>query len=92
MHKFFIPALELLEARVRKGFSRSQTVLAALIGLAIVGNFMFRAACPSERRFFKSPTSQSVAICAPEDLVRKAVPLGNARNANAAPKQVGLRS
>ena len=31
MHKFFIPALELLESRVRKGFSRSQIVPAALI-------------------------------------------------------------
>jgi hypothetical protein len=92
MHKLFIPALELLESRVRKGFSRSQIVFAALIGVAILANFMFRASCPAERRFFKSRTSQSVAICAPEDLVRRNVPLGNARNANVAAKQLGLRS
>ena len=81
MHKFFIPALELLEARLQKGFSRRQKIVAVLLGIVILINFMFRAACPPERRFFKSPTSRSIAICAPADLVKNAIPLGAARSA-----------
>ncbi len=80
MNKFFIPALELLEARVRKGFSKRQKILAVLLGLVILVNFMFRAGCPPERRFFKSGTSRTIAICAPADVVKNAVPLGGARS------------
>ena len=81
MNTFVIPALDLLYARMLKGLTRRQTVLAALLGLALLVNFMFRAACPPERRFFRSPTSQTIAICASPDMVRRPVPLGASRNA-----------
>ena len=87
MHKFIIPALDLLVARVEKGFSKRQKILAAVLGVLILMNFMFRAACPAERRFFVSPTSRSLAICAPADVVKNALPLGKARNATGIPAE-----
>ena len=84
MQTLFIPVLELLYRRLQKGFSRRQTILAALLGLALLVNFMFRAACPPERRFFRSPASQTIALCAQPDMVKSPVPLGAARNAKAA--------
>ena len=81
MNKIIIPALELLYQRLQKGFTRRQTILAALLGFAILINFMFRAACPPERRFFRSPASQTIALCASPDMVRHSVPLGAARSA-----------
>lgn len=80
MNTFVIPALDLLYARLQKGFSRRQKILAALLGIAVLVNFMFRAACPPERRFFRSPASQTIALCAAPDMVRT-VPLGAARSA-----------
>jgi hypothetical protein len=84
MRIFLIPALDLLYRRLEKGFSRRQTILAALLGVAILVNFMFRAACPPERRFFRSQTSQTIALCASPDMVKNTVPLGAARSANSA--------
>ena len=81
MNTFVIPALDLLYARMLKGLTRRQTIWVALLGLALLVNFMFRAACPPERRFFRSPTSQTIAICAAPDMVRRPVPLGSSRNA-----------
>jgi hypothetical protein len=81
MHKFVIPALDLLHQRLQKGFSPRQKMAAALLGLLILMNFMFRAACPPERRFVRSATSGTLAICATSDLVRNSLPLGAARNA-----------
>ena len=80
MQKFVIPALDLLYGRLRKGFSRRQKLLAAVLGFAILVNFMFRAACPPERRFFNSPRSNTMYVCATPDVV-KAVPLGQLRSA-----------
>ena len=60
MNTFVIPALDLLYARMLRGLTRRQTVLAALLGLALLVNFMFRAACPPERRFFNSPSSPTM--------------------------------
>lgn len=81
MHKFVIPALDLLYARVQKGFSRRQKLWAALLGLAILANFMFRAACPPDRRFFSSPRSSTLYVCATPDVVKHSVPLGSSRSA-----------
>jgi hypothetical protein len=89
MQTFFIPALDLLYQRLQKGFSRRQKIWAALLGLVILGNFIFRAACPPERRFFKSPTSQTIALCASPDMVKNTVPLGTARNAKTADPERG---
>ncbi len=90
MNTFIIPALDLLYRRMQQGFTPRQTILAALVGLLVLINFMFRAACPPERRFFRSPTSQTIAVCASPDMVRHSVPLGAARNAKspAAPPSV----
>ena len=84
MQTLFIPILELLYRRLQKGVSRRQTIVAALLGGAVLVNFMFRAACPPERRFFRSPASQTIAVCAQPDMVRSRVPLGAARSAKAA--------
>ena len=81
MHRFIIPALDLLYARVQKGFSRRQKLWAGLLGLVILLNFMFRAACPPERRFFNSPSSATRYVCATPDVVKNAVPLGASRSA-----------
>ena len=81
MHNFVIPALDLLYSRFQKGFSRRQKLLAAFVGCVILLNFMFRAACPPERRFFSSPSSSTMYVCATPDVVRNSLPLGNARSA-----------
>ena len=81
MHKFVIPALDLLYARLQKGFSRRQKLSAGLLGLVILLNFMFRAACPPERRFFNSPRSATLYVCATPDVVKNSVPLGTSRSA-----------
>jgi hypothetical protein len=81
MHKFIIPALDLLYQRIQKGFSRRQKIAAALLGLAILANFMFRAACPPERRFFNSPHSSTMYVCATPDVVKYSLPLGSSRSA-----------
>ena len=81
MHRFIIPALDLLYARVQKGFSRRQKLWAGLLGLVILLNFMFRAACPPERRFFNSPRSATMYVCATPDVVKNSVPLGPSRSA-----------
>jgi hypothetical protein len=81
MHKFVIPALDLLYARLQKGFSRRQKLLAVFLGFVILLNFMFRAACPPERRFFNSPSSPTMYVCATPDVVKNAVPLGTSRSA-----------
>jgi hypothetical protein len=81
MNKFIIPALDLLYGRLQSGFSRRQKILAALLGFVIIVSFMFRAACPPERRFFKSLTSPSVAMCASPDMVKDAMSLQGSRGA-----------
>ena len=81
MHRFIIPALDLLYVRLQKGFSRRQKLWAGLFGLAILLNFMFRAACPPERRFFSSPRSATMYVCATPDVVKNSVPLGASRSA-----------
>jgi hypothetical protein len=81
MHKFVIPALDVLYARLQQGFSKRQKYLAVLLGLAILWNFMFRAACPPERRFFNSPRSATMYVCATPDVVKNSVPLGSSRSA-----------
>ena len=81
MHKFVIPALDLLYTRMQRGFSRRQKLWAVLLGLAILANFMFRAACPPERRFFNSPRSNTMYVCATPDVVKHSLPLGNSRSA-----------
>jgi hypothetical protein len=81
MHRFVIPALDLLYARVQRGFSRRQKLITGLLGVAILLNFMFRAACPPERRFFNSPTSATLYMCATPDVVRNSLPLGTSRSA-----------
>jgi hypothetical protein len=81
MHQFVIPALDLLYARVQKGFSRRQTLWAGLVGVAILVNLMFRAACPPERRFFNSPRSATLYVCATSDVVKNSLPLGASRSA-----------
>jgi len=83
MRTVFIPALDLLYRRLQMGFTRRQKILAALLGVAVLINFMFRAACPPERRFFRSTTSQTIALCAKPDMVKSPVPLGAARSARA---------
>ena len=83
MRMFLIPLLDLLYERLRKGFSRRQKISAALIGVAVLLNFMFRASCPPERRFFHSPRSNTMYVCATPDVVNS-VPLGNSRNAQSA--------
>lgn len=80
MEKFVIPGLELLHRRVRKGFSRRQIIIALLLGVVVLTNFMFRAACAPERRFVRSATSGTLAICAGSDMVRNSTSLGAARN------------
>ena len=52
MQKLIIPALDLLYERLENGFTMRQMICAALLGPAILANFMFRAACPPELRFF----------------------------------------
>ena len=81
MRTFVIPALELLYGRLQKGFSRRQKLWVALLGLAILLNFMFRAACPPERRFFHSPRSETMYVCATPDVVKNAMPLRSSRSA-----------
>jgi hypothetical protein len=80
MHRLVIPALDLLYTRVQNGFSWRQKLLAGLLGFLILSNFMFRAACPPERRFFNSPRSHTMYVCATPDVVNS-VPLGNLRSA-----------
>ena len=81
MHSFFIPALDLLYARVQNGFSRRQKLFACFLGVTILLNFMFRAACPPERRFFNSPRSATLYACATPDVVKNSLPLGASRSA-----------
>jgi hypothetical protein len=81
MHKFVIPALDLIYARVQRGFSRQQKLWGALLGLIILASFMFRAACPPERRFFNSPRSSTMYVCATPDVVNNPGPLGSLRSA-----------
>jgi hypothetical protein len=81
MNTIVIPALNLLYERLQKGWTRRQKIFAGLLGMLILINFMFRAACPPERRFFKSPTSRTIALCASPDMVTRPVPLGASRNA-----------
>jgi hypothetical protein len=81
VQKLVIPALDLLYARLQKGFSKRQKLWAVLLGLAILLNFMFRAACPPERRFFNSPRSSSMYVCATPDVVKNPMPLGASRSA-----------
>ena len=81
MQTFFIPLLDLLYQRLEQGFTRRQKILAALIGMVALANFMFRAGCPPERRFFRSPMSQTISLCASPDMVRNALPLGRSRSA-----------
>ena len=81
MYKFVIPALDLLYSRMQKGFTKRQKLWATLLGLAILANFMFRAACPPERRFFQSPRSDTMYVCATPDVVKHSVPLGSLRSA-----------
>ncbi len=81
MHKFVIPALDALYEYIQKGFSRRQKICAVLLGLILLANFMFRAACPPERRFFNSPRSATMYVCATPDVVKNSVPLGPSRSA-----------
>ena len=81
MNTFIIPALDLLYRRLQKGFSRRQKLWAAFLGLVVLINFMFRAACPPERRFFNSPTSSTMYVCATPDVVKNSLPLGASRSA-----------
>jgi hypothetical protein len=81
MQKVFIPALDLLYRRLQRGFTQRQKILAALLGIVILINFMFRAACPPERRFFKSAASRTIALCASPDMVTRPLPLGASRSA-----------
>jgi hypothetical protein len=81
MHKFIIPALDLLYRRLQNGFTLRQKLWAAVLGTVILLNFMFRAACPPERRFFTSPTSSTMYVCATPDLVKNSLPLGPSRSA-----------
>ena len=53
MMQTLIKALDVLYERLQKGFTRRQKVCAGLVGVVILPNYMFRAACPPERRFFK---------------------------------------
>ena len=69
---------------MQKGFTQKQKLWAALLGLAILVNFMFRAACPPERRFFHSPRSDTMYVCATPDVVKNALPLGSSRSAQSA--------
>ena len=80
MQLFLIPLLDLLYARIKKGFSRRQKIWAVLVSFAILMNFMFRAACPPERRFFHSPRSNTMYVCATPDVVNS-VTLGRSRSA-----------
>ncbi len=80
MHKFIIPALGLLYERAQKGLTKRQKLWAVLLGFAILANFMFRAACPPERRFFNSPRSSTMYVCATPDVVKNSQPLGAARS------------
>lgn len=81
MQTFFIPLLDFLYRRLERGFTRRQKTLAVLLGMVVLANFMFRAGCPPERRFFRSPTSQTISLCASPDMVRNALPLGRSRSA-----------
>lgn len=81
MHKFIIPALDLLYDRLKRGFTRRQVIYAVLAGVLILFNFMYRAACPPASRFATSGTSGTVAVCAPPDVVRFALRTGEWRNA-----------
>jgi len=81
MQTFFIPVLDLLYQRLQRGFTRRQKLWAVLLGMGVLANFMFRAGCPPERRFFRSPTSQTISICATPDMVKNALPLGRSRSA-----------
>jgi hypothetical protein len=81
MHNFVIPALDLLYRRVQKGFSRRQKLAAACLAALLLLNFMFRAACPPERRFFNSPLSTTMYVCATPDVVKNSLPLGASRSA-----------
>jgi hypothetical protein len=81
MHKFVIPALDLLYGRLKRGFTQRQKIFAVLAGVLILFNFMYRAGCPPESRFATSGKSGTVAVCAPPDVVRFALPMGEWRNA-----------
>jgi hypothetical protein len=81
MHKFVIPALDLLYERLRQGFTWRQKIYAVLAGVLLLLNFMYRAACPPESRFATSGKTGTVAVCAPPDVVRYALPIGQWRNA-----------
>ena len=81
MHKLIIPVLDLLYARLERGFTRRQKIYAVLAGVLILFNFMYRASCPPGSRFATSGKSGTVAVCAPPDVVRFALPMGEWRNA-----------
>jgi len=83
MHVFLLPALDFLYSRVQNGFAWRQKLFVGLLGLVILLNFMFRAACPPERRFFSSPRSATTYVCAPSDVVNISLPLGGALNPRA---------
>jgi hypothetical protein len=81
MQKFFIPLLGIIYKRLQKGFTARQKLWAVLLGIAILVNFMFRAACPPERRFFTSPSSSTMYVCATPDVAKYSLPLGSSRSA-----------
>jgi hypothetical protein len=81
MQKFFIPLLGIIYKRLQKGFTSRQKLWAVLLGIAILVNFMFRAACPPERRFFTSPSSSTMYVCATPDVAKYSLPLGSSRSA-----------
>jgi hypothetical protein len=81
MQKFFIPILELIYTRLQKGFTSRQKLWALVLGIAILVTFMFRAACPPERRFFTSPSSGTRYVCATPDMAKYSLPLGSSRSA-----------
>lgn len=81
MHKIIIPMLDLLYHRILKGFNQQQKLWAALLGIAILLTFMFRAACPPERRFVHSPRSSTMYVCATPDVAKDAMPLETSRSA-----------
>jgi hypothetical protein len=81
MHKFVIPALDLLYGRLKRGFTWRQKIFAVLAGVLILFNFMYRAACPPESRFATSGATGTVAVCAPPDVVRYALRSGQWRDA-----------
>jgi hypothetical protein len=71
MMRTFITALDWLYERLHRGFTRRQKVLAGVLGAVILANFMFRAACPPERRFFKNPGSSAGALLSQDGVLRQ---------------------